>query len=153
MADKTATQPLSRPEDATFLLAGTNMLISPAANNLIRLYAKALKRSLMLVPSATWSYRRALSLSWIRPAQDTARWQCGCLQRSFFMQVTQDLILAPLDMKKTLEFNSPHIQGFCHSSLEHKLPSSLLPWDGKCSLNRNIGQLNLAARIQRLVLK
>lgn len=32
------------------------------------------------------------------------------------MQVTQDLISAPLDMKKRLDFNSPWVQSY-HSSL------------------------------------
>lgn len=89
------------------------------AKALLRLYIKALKTSLRLTPSATWIYREALSLELVHPTQGTVRWQCSWMGGYFFTQVTQDLILAPLDIRKRLGLMPWHIQGFPHSFLGH----------------------------------
>lgn len=124
--------------------------MSSVANNLIRLYANAVRRRLGFVPFGTWCYRKALSLSWIHPAQekvairvfawvlhhggDTGAHSCSTgFEDTCFQSPTcpKPLLLFPRTQAEKL----------------------LTAWDMKRSLIKNNKKSNLVARIRSVVLK
>lgn len=131
--------------------------MSSVANDLIRLYATAVRRRLGFVPFGTWCYRKALSLSWIHPAQekvairvfawvlhhggDTGAHSCstGYEEDTCFQSPTcpKPLLLFPRTQAEKLL-----------TAWDMKRPLNM-----KCSLNKNNKQSNLVARMQSLVLK
>lgn len=130
--------------------------MSSVANDLIRLYATAVRRRLGFVPFGTWCYRKALSLSWIHPAQekvairvfawvlhhggDTGAHSCSTgFEDTCFQSPTcpKPLLLFPRTQAEKLL-----------TAWDMKRPLNM-----KCSLNKNNKQSNLVARMQSLVLK
>lgn len=131
--------------------------MSSVANDLIRLYATAVRRRLGFVPFGTWCYRKALSLSWIHPAQEKVA------IRVFAW------VLHHGGDKGAHSCSTGYEEDTCFQSLTCPKPLLLFPrtqaeklltaWDMKrplnmkCSLNKNNKQSNLVARMQSLVLK
>lgn len=121
--------------------------MSSVANNLIRLYTNAVRRRLGFVPFGTWCYRKALSLSWIHPAQEkVAMW-----------------VLHHGDDTGAHSCSTGYEEDTCFRSPTCPNPLLLFPrtqaeklltaWDMKRSLIKNNKKSNLVARIQSLVLK